>query len=129
MGEYESLDEDHAEDRELERRFKKTVLEKLNALLEQGNILMATVADLDASLDSLGAALTATATAQAQALTDLEAAIAALPGSPDLSAEVARVSAFTTAIAGLGTAAAAADPVKAVPAAASTASTVVQNNS
>lgn len=90
------------------------ILRRLDIIQENQEKIMASIKDLDGALDQLGAALTATATAQTKAIADLTAAIAA--GQPDVSDELARVSAFTAQVAALGAAASAADPTTAVPA-------------
>jgi len=61
-------------------------------------INMATQADLDAALNSLMAAIQAKATQVANDLAALNAKIQAIPGAPDLSAEVAQVQSGIDAI-------------------------------
>ena len=61
-------------------------------------INMATQADLDAALNSLMTAIQAKATQVANDLAALNAKIQAIPGAPDLSAEVAQVQSGIDAI-------------------------------
>ena len=63
--------------------------------------IMATQADLDAALDKLTTAVSDAAARVSADLAALNAKIAALPGAPDLSAEVAKVQSGIDAIAAI----------------------------